>query len=164
MLERRERCCTRGVVESLPETQAGATEVWCNDFNPSNHDALVFNLCSSAGWVVPDELQGKHIQSKHSSAQPERPPPCPAGGPEAAAKYWSGSAEEVLPPGLKRHVFQWSGSSSLDGPADSISGELNNITDSRAVDFSKEEAPTNVAEEKKDLKSNVRVSHLDAHR
>ena len=53
--------------------QAGADEVWCNDFNPANRTALVYNLCSSLeakpgksaveGAENSDDLQGETRES-----------------------------------------------------------------------------------------------------
>ena len=53
--------------------QAGADEVWCNDFNPANRAALVYNLCSSleaeagtsaaVGAESSDDLQGETRES-----------------------------------------------------------------------------------------------------
>eukprot|EP00798_Chlamydomonas_sp_ICE-L_P014039 gene14039-19976_t len=61
--------------------QAGADEVWCNDFNPTNQEALVYNLCSAAGLKVSEDHRAPPAQALQGQAQallnPEPPAPPP---------------------------------------------------------------------------------------
>ncbi|GAX75602.1 hypothetical protein CEUSTIGMA_g3046.t1 [Chlamydomonas eustigma] len=64
--------------------QARADEVWCNDYNPGNQKALIYNMLSSSSIDTSDLSSIGDVLGR-----------------------WADEAQEVQPPGLKKPVWRW---------------------------------------------------------
>jgi tRNA G26 N,N-dimethylase Trm1 len=87
--------CASGCRGVRYKQQAGATSVWCNDFNPSLHPQVVYNLCGDGGMGGASEVG--HAQAADSIAVRVR---------DVAAAH-DAAARVHTPPGLKRPVWEW---------------------------------------------------------
>jgi len=87
----------------LLAVQAGADLVWCNDHDPRNNLALVYNLVNALPGHGTSNSNDTTVQSSSSSS---------SSGVVAQAEQWLSAAEKLHYPGLRGYILQWSSCSS----------------------------------------------------
>jgi hypothetical protein len=136
----------------LLSMQAGADLVWCNDHDPRNNLALVYNLVNALPGHGTSNSNDATAESSSSSSSS-------SSGVVAQAEQWLSAAEKLHYPGLRGNILQWSSSSS------STACSLHNNDSSQPQTVPQSESPHKRRRiEEQQQQQQCRVTHVEASR